>query len=159
MRRILAVLIVLGLVAPMAAAGPNPAPIDIDFKKKPGGKWIEFTSVTKRVGETYKSVYWRVRNRDTGDHDISLTEYKSGDGIVDYRIRWFKGGKRITEKVQGSGYEFVFASDETRTFEARIKAKDANPRPLCLVPRFEVPGDPAGPYSYGLYVNSSTVCG
>jgi len=145
---------------PMAAAGPpKPAPFDIDFKKKPGGPWIEYTSGQKRVGQEPKAVFWRVRNQDTGDQDVSVEERRSGDGQDDYRIRWFRGDKDVTNDLRGPGYEFTFASDESRKFKATIKAKKANPGPLCLTPAFTALAQPDVTYSYSLYVNDSSVCG
>ena len=159
MRKLVICVIVLALFVPTAAAGPAPpAPIDIDFRKSPRAPWIDYSSMRKNVGQKTVSVFWRARNQDTEHHVVDLTENLGGEGVNDYRIRWFRGKTDVTKKVTGPGYEFSLSPDDKRKFEVTIKARKANPKPVCITPFFNVAGDPTS-YSYGLYVNDDGVCG
>ncbi len=160
MRKLLLGSISFLLFASIAVAGPEPpAPVDLDFRKAAGTKWIEFTSVVKNVGKEKESVFWRIRNRDSQKRKLKLVENLSGDGVGDYKVRWLTGGDDISNKVDdSSGYKFDLASKEKRVFEVTLQGKNDNPGPLCVTPFFYVVGEP-NPYTYGLYVNDGGVCG
>ena len=160
MRNLLLASICLVLFVPIAAAGPAPpAPIDIDFRKSPGSKWIEFTSQVKNVGQQKETVFWRVKNRESQKHKMNLAEFRGGDGINDYKIRWLTESEDISDKVDdAAGYKFALAAKEKRVFEVTLQAKNGNPEPLCLTPSFYVE-EADSAWNYGLYVNDSGVCG
>jgi hypothetical protein len=159
MRKVLGGLIALALFVPVASAGPPPpASVDIDSKKE-GGPWVEDDYLHMNVGQKTKSIFWRVRNQDTGDHDVALTEDLGGAGMNDYRVRWYRGDKDITGNVRGLGYGWIFASDEIKKFEATVKAKGANPDPICVSAFFDAPVDKNTPYISGAYINDNGVCG
>jgi hypothetical protein len=160
MRKLLASAIALAMFVPMASAGPPPpAPVDIDLAKNSHGPWTQSGSINMSVGQKYKSLFLRVKNRDAGKHATKFRAELSGYGIDDYKVKWFRGSKELDRvKVFGdSGYGFDLGGHETVKFEAKLKAKKANPDGLCMTTFVDVPPD--GPYGNSVYVNDTSVCG
>ncbi len=147
------------LLASLALAAPSSAGPDLVFvtvAKQKDGPYLAMAPQVRVRGRA-KDFFMRVTNGTTGIEDVALKDISTDPGN-DFRIRWFRGKKEITEAARGAGYGFQFDANESRTFRARVKPRVANPGELCLTGRFDVASalsDPDGAF----YVNSSNICG
>jgi len=114
------------------AAAPAHA-LDLDWKNRVSthkeGPYQQFKKIHLGVGHT-KTVYWQVRSTGQNDHDLSF--YTSTQPYGHYKVHWFKGKKEITNKVEGSGYDFTLKAGTDRYFRSTIKRTQSSEDSGCV---------------------------
>lgn len=127
---LLTCLATLGVVAFAFAGETSP---DLQGAKKPDGP---YTSDVLMVGvEGKRDLYVKaVSNADVAEHWY-LKEAVGGPGAGDYKFRWFKGTKEITDEVEDAGHEFKLRAHKSRRFRVQVKVTAAGPpEDACLDP-------------------------
>jgi hypothetical protein len=151
----------LGVVAlavvPAGAGMGGPPPTRLTIAKKKAGPYSFFV-LNAKVKDGPKDFFVKVANKTKHRQDGLLEDASHGAGHPNFKIRWFRGDKKITSIVHGSGYEFGLKPDKPRIFRAVVKPLNPDPGALCLAPRVSVEPD-AYQVTGAVYINDIGVCG
>jgi hypothetical protein len=125
------------LCFPGIAAALTP-PIDVLASKQADGPYRDETqSATVPEGKT-KLFFWKVAHPEGSgfDGNYSFDDASTYEGTA-YRVNWYRGrevkpSRKISQRVEGGGYEFRVREGKVKYFTATVRVVNDNPT-LCLV--------------------------
>ena len=108
------------LTGTAADAGGPPPVLKV---AKPGGSFQSDIEEVNIPNGKAKTLTFKVKN--TSSSPITAALHGTGDAELqpDYRIRWFRGSKNITDKMTDE-FEVTFAPGTAKTYEAKVKHRD-----------------------------------
>jgi hypothetical protein len=110
--------------------------VELEGSKSADGTFKDLTRA--RVKDS-RDLFVQASNVSGEAYDATMTDDVLGPGDSDYRIRWFKGDKDITDKVRGPGYDFSVANNDEKRFRVRVKVRADNPKRICFRPLMQGP--------------------
>ena len=112
--------------SPASAGGPGQP--DVKISKHEKGPFSDALGQINIPGGVKKKVYFKVKTVAAGTLAIDVTG--TGDGMLDddYRIKWFRGSKNVTDKVAGvESHHISIDPGEVKRYEARVRHFDIQP--------------------------------
>jgi hypothetical protein len=70
--------------------------------------------------------------------DAVLEDVSHGSGLADFRLRWFRGERNVTQEAQGGGFGFELRRNRPKVFRLLVKPIVEDPGALCVAPRFNL---------------------
>jgi hypothetical protein len=110
-------------------------PFEVTAAKKAGGPYTPDTQeVSIKKGKT-KLLFWKVTEGLGIDQNVNFNDFLDGGSPSAYKIAWFKGKKpkashKITQDINGDGYDFKLKADKSKYITASLTAKDTDT--LCF---------------------------
>lgn len=107
--------------------------LDLPFKLRVGadenGPFKPTTKIHMNQGNVGYA-YWQLRSTDDADRGINFSTPSAP--YDEYRVRWFKGNKDITDDVEGDGLEVTLKAHADKIFRSRVKRVEDSSEETCI---------------------------
>jgi hypothetical protein len=140
---------VLGGASGLAGAGPvpdpstvDPAPVNAKIAAKKAGPYAN-TFLQHELSSGDKKTF-HVKVKNLSGAKLKMTAFANLNGTSDYKEKFFKGSKNISDDVDGAGFAFGLGPDGKKRFRLVVRATGDEPLGgRCLSSVFQPEGPSA----------------